>query len=57
MILSTGSICGVQNGLQSAMDLLKFVLVITLPNANTFGILIILSFTVSWYDKSSINNG
>lgn len=40
-----GSICGVQNGLQSAMDLLKFVLVITLPNANTFGILIILSFT------------
>jgi len=39
-----GSICGVQSGLQSAMDLLKFVLVVSLPNANTFGILIILSF-------------
>lgn len=39
-----GTICGVQNGLQSAMDLLKFVLVVSLPNSNTFGILIILSF-------------
>ena len=47
LIITSGSLSGVQNGLQSAMDLLKFILVISLPGANTFGILIILSFLVS----------
>ena len=49
-MIYAGTICGVQNGLQSAMDLLKFVLVVSLPNANTFGILIILSFLVIWFN-------
>jgi len=47
LMVTSGSLSGVQNGLQSAMDLLKFILVISLPGANTFGILIILSYLVS----------
>ena len=39
--------CGVQAGLQSLMDLIKFVLVFFIPHQNTFGILIILSYLVS----------
>ena len=46
MMISLGSLCGVQNGLESAMNLLKFILVIRLPDANTSGIIIILSFVV-----------
>ena len=42
-----GVLCGVQTGLQSGMDLLKFLLVIALPHQDTFGILIIASFLVS----------
>ena len=42
-----GILCGVQTGLQSGMDLLKFLLVIALPHQNTFGILILTSFMVS----------
>ena len=32
------------------VDLLKFVLVVSLPNSNTFGILIILSYLVIWFN-------
>lgn len=39
-----GIVNGVQNSLNSMMDLLKFVLVIVLPWPQTFGILILLSF-------------
>ena len=39
-----GSIGGVQNALNSAMDTIKFVLVIILPQAETFGWLIMASF-------------
>ena len=38
-----GQINGVQNGLNYAMDTLKFALVVTLPNNETFGFLIIAS--------------
>ena len=41
-----GSVCGVQTGLQSLMDLIKYLLVVLLPKQNTFGFLIILSFLV-----------
>ena len=41
-----GSLCGVQSGLQSAMDLLKFGLVVALPEPRMFGVLVILSFLV-----------
>ena len=37
---------GVQTGLQSFMDLVKFGLVIALPHPDKFGLLIILSFMV-----------
>ena len=46
-----GSICGVQTGLQSFMDLVKFVLVIVLPHPDKFGFLIILSFLVTNLDN------
>ena len=39
-----GTIGGVQNGLNSAMDTVKFILVIGLPNQETFGWLILASF-------------
>ena len=39
-----GIIGGVQNGVNSAMDTIKFVLVIALPENETFGWLIIASF-------------
>ena len=39
-----GAIGGVQNALNSAMDTIKFVLVIILPQAETFGWLIMASF-------------
>ena len=39
-----GTIGGVQNGLNSAMDTIKFILVIALPNQETFGWLILASF-------------
>ena len=39
-----GIIGGVQNGVNSAMDTIKFVLVIVLPENETFGWLIIASF-------------
>ena len=42
-----GAVCGVQAGLQSLMDLIKFVLVFFIPHQNTFGILIILSYLVT----------
>ena len=42
-----GAVSGVQTGLQSAMDLAKFGLVIALPHPDKFGILVILSFVVS----------
>ena len=44
--LSLGAVCGVQAGLQSLMDLIKFILVFFIPHQNTFGILIILSYLV-----------
>ena len=44
-----GAISGVQTGLQSFMDLVKFVLVIVLPHPDKFGFLIILSFLVTKY--------
>ena len=40
-----GVIGGVQTSLCSTLDLVKFVLVLFLPNPHTFGLLIILSFT------------
>eukprot|EP00088_Acartia_fossae_P000793 TRINITY_DN10310_c0_g1_i1.p1 TRINITY_DN10310_c0_g1~~TRINITY_DN10310_c0_g1_i1.p1 ORF type:complete len:602 (+),score=157.62 TRINITY_DN10310_c0_g1_i1:114-1919(+) len=39
-----GVIGGVQNSLNSAMDLVKFIFVFILPHENTFGILILLSY-------------
>ena len=39
-----GSVGGVQNSLCSAMDMLKFVLVLIMPQENMFGVLVILSF-------------
>ena len=42
-----GAVCGVQAGLQSLMDLIKFLLVFFLPHQNTFGILIVLSYLVT----------
>ena len=39
-----GTIGGVQNGLNSAMDTIKFILVIALPEQETFGWLILASF-------------
>merc|ERR1711963_793411 len=39
-----GTIGGVQNGLNSAMDTIKFILVIALPQRETFGWLILASF-------------
>ena len=39
-----GVIGGVQNALNSAMDTIKFVLVIVLPQAETFGWLIMASY-------------
>lgn len=39
-----GVIGGVQNSLNSTMDLVKYVFVLFLPNAHTFGILILLSY-------------
>ena len=40
-----GIIGGVQNGINSAMDTIKFILVIVLPEQETFGWLITASFT------------
>jgi len=40
-----GVLNGVQNGINSAMNTVKFVLVIVLPEMETFGWLIILSFS------------
>merc|ERR1719429_289611 len=39
-----GIIGGVQNGMNALMDSIKFALVISLPNEETFGYLIIASF-------------
>ena len=39
-----GSLNGVQGSLNSAMDMVKFVLVIALPDPETFGWLILVSF-------------
>ena len=39
-----GTIGGVQNGFNSTMDTIKFILVIGLPNQETFGWLILASF-------------
>lgn len=39
-----GTIGGVQNGINSAMDTIKFILVIVLPEQETFGWLILASF-------------
>ena len=39
-----GTIGGVQNGINSAMDTIKFILVIALPEQETFGWLILASF-------------
>ena len=41
-----GTISGVQTGLESFMNLVKFGLVIAFPNPDKFGFLIILSFLV-----------
>ncbi len=38
-----GILNGVQNGLNSAMNTIKFILVIVLPEAETFGWLIIIT--------------
>ena len=46
MDIVRGIVSGVQTGLQSFMDLVKFGLVIALPHPDKFGILIILSFMV-----------
>ena len=46
LILYRGIVSGVQTGLQSLMDLVKFGLVIALPHPDKFGLLIILSFMV-----------
>jgi len=40
-----GSLSGVQSSIQSALDLLKFCLVVALPHPRFFGILVLLSFT------------
>ena len=52
-----GAVCGVQAGLQSLMDLIKFLLVFFIPHQNTFGILIILSYLVTGWliDKNLLN--
>jgi len=42
--LKRGVVGGVQNSLNSGMDLLKYVFVLLLPNPNSFGFLIVLSF-------------
>ena len=47
-----GAVSGVQTGLQSAMDLAKFGLVIALPHPDKFGFLVILSFVVSNHQPS-----
>ena len=39
-----GIIGGVQNSMNSAMDTIKFILVIVLPNNKTFGWLVLASF-------------
>ena len=39
-----GIVGGVQNSLCSTMDMLKFVLVLIMPQENMFGVLVILSF-------------
>ena len=46
MLSVSGSLSGVQSSLQSALDLVKFCLVVALPHPRFFGILILLSFTV-----------
>lgn len=40
-----GIVNGVQNSLNTLMDMLKFVLVIAIPQAELFGFLILLSFS------------
>ena len=47
MLSVSGSLSGVQSSLQSALDLVKFCLVVALPHPRFFGILILLSFTVT----------
>ena len=44
-MFSGGVIGGVQNSLNSAMDTIKFILVIILPHTETYGWLIMASFT------------
>ena len=51
-----GTVSGVQTGLCSLMDLLKFGLVIALPHPNEFGFLIILSFLVNIKVFHAYNN-
>ena len=46
IVIARGIVSGVQTGLQSLMDLVKFGLVIALPHPDKFGLLIILSFMV-----------
>ena len=46
MLNVSGSLSGVQSSLQSALDLVKFCLVVALPHPRFFGVLILLSFTV-----------
>jgi len=49
-----GVIGGVQNSLNSGMNLLKFCLVLIWPDQHTFGILIILSFTFICFGALSL---
>ena len=39
-----GTVGGVQSGLNSAMDTIKYILVIALPDDDTFGYLVLASF-------------
>ena len=48
-----GTVGGVQNSLNYFLDMVKFVLVILLPHMETFGILIILSFSFVFFASCS----
>ena len=51
-----GLIGGVQNSLCSSLNMLKFILVLVMPQENMFGILIILSFTFICFGALSLTS-
>ena len=51
-----GLIGGVQNSLCSSLNMLKFILVLVMPQENMFGILFILSFTFIGFGALSLTS-